>query len=251
MVAMAGAGLVHRCAHLCLVSAPRAADPTRRASGRDGRDLPELGFVGYPVMLLAFPDQAGLVLALNTTVENLLIIPLSLVLFELVETRCPAGPFGRKVAKALAGVLARPYMIGLLAGLAWSLAGLPLPEAADRTLGIPRRLGRRAVAVRDRRHPVGPVARRQPPRRAPDRPGQAAAASGDHGADGAARSPGRPCPVARNGDGSRSCRRRCRSSGSTRSWPRISAARAWPRLAITLTTLGGFATISAALWLLL
>ncbi|KPP89092.1 MAG: putative permease [Rhodobacteraceae bacterium HLUCCA08] len=142
MVAMAGAGLVTAALTYAWFSAT-GADPTRRAAGVMGATCPNSAFVGYPVMLLAFPDQAGLVLALNTTVENLLIIPLSLVLFELSKPDA-GGSLGRKVAKALAGVLARPYMIGLLAGLAWSLAGLPLPEAADRTLGI---LGASAAAL--------------------------------------------------------------------------------------------------------
>lgn len=119
------------------------ADPTRRAAGVMGATCPNSVFVGYPVMLLAFPDHAPLALALNTTVENLLVIPLGLVLFELSKPGS-TGSLGAKLGTALKGVLLKPYMIGLLGGLAWSFAGLPLPEFADRTLSV---LGASAAAL--------------------------------------------------------------------------------------------------------
>lgn len=142
MVTMAVAGLVTAALTFAWFTLT-GADRTRRAAGVMGATCPNSAFVGYPVMLLAFPDQAGLVLALNTTVENLLIIPLSLVLFELSKADAK-GSLARQIAKALRGVLARPYMIGLILGLAWSLTGLTLPDVADRTLTV---LGASAAAL--------------------------------------------------------------------------------------------------------
>lgn len=40
------------------------------------------GFVGYPILMLTLPSVAGVTLALNMMVENLLFIPLVIVLAE-------------------------------------------------------------------------------------------------------------------------------------------------------------------------
>jgi len=60
-------------------------DKARRAVAIMGSTCPNSGFVGYPVMLLAFPDIAGLVLALNMLVENLVLIPICLVWVEMAK----------------------------------------------------------------------------------------------------------------------------------------------------------------------
>ena len=65
--------------------------PSRRAVAVMGTSCANSGFVGYPLMLLAFPDSAGQILALNMLVENFLIIPLCLVLFELSKERNGTG----------------------------------------------------------------------------------------------------------------------------------------------------------------
>jgi predicted permease len=87
--------------------------------------------VGYPVMLLVLPDIAGPVLAMNFMVENFLIIPLGLIFLELSRPRA-----GRGVAAIVLGIFrevaTRPFVVGLLLGLAVSLSGLALPEAVTR-----------------------------------------------------------------------------------------------------------------------
>jgi predicted permease len=100
-----------------------------------GTSCANSGFVGYPLMLLAFPDSAGQILALNMLVENFLIIPLCLVLFELSKERNGTG-IVRLIGQIALNVLRRPMVIALLLGLAVSLLRVPLPEPILRTTSL-------------------------------------------------------------------------------------------------------------------
>ena len=102
-------------------------DPARRALAVMGSSCPNSGFVGYPVMLLAFPDIAGIVLALNMLVENIVLIPICLVLIDFAKGQTGAG-LSARLGAILLGVLRRPMVIGLLAGLAVSVLGIPVPD---------------------------------------------------------------------------------------------------------------------------
>lgn len=108
-----------------------AADAGRRAVAVMGAACPNSGFVGYPVLLLVLPDWAGVVLALNMLVENIVLIPICLMLMDLSRDAPRAGP-GRRLAAILWGVARRPMVIGLALGLAVSLSGLTIPAAAAR-----------------------------------------------------------------------------------------------------------------------
>ena len=109
--------------------------PSRRAVAVMGTSCANSGFVGYPLMLLAFPDSAGQILALNMLVENFLIIPLCLVLFELSKERNGTG-IVRLIGQIALNVLRRPMVIALLLGLAVSLLRVPLPEPVIRTTSL-------------------------------------------------------------------------------------------------------------------
>jgi len=109
--------------------------PARRAIAVMGAVSPNSGYIGHPMMLLAFPHLAGQVLAMNMLVENFVILPACFVMLELSR----AGPETSaldSLRRALWGVLKRPMIIALLAGLAFSLTGLTLPAAAERFLGL-------------------------------------------------------------------------------------------------------------------
>jgi predicted permease len=96
-------------------------------------------FIGFPVLLVALPNVAGTALAINVMVENLLVMPLFLLLAE--SGREPAtGSFDR-VGRALRRVLSRPLIIGLLAGVAVSLLKLDVPPVLDRTVDLIGRAG--------------------------------------------------------------------------------------------------------------
>ncbi|MCW1955668.1 MAG: AEC family transporter [Roseobacter sp.] len=109
--------------------------PSRRAVAIMGTSCPNSGFVGYPLMLLAFPDLAGQILALNMLVENFVIIPVCLVLFELAKPQQGAN-ITRLIGQILLGVLRRPMVIALVLGLVVSLLKLPLPAPLTQTAGL-------------------------------------------------------------------------------------------------------------------
>jgi malonate transporter len=104
----------------------RGTDPQRRALGVMGSTCPNNGFIGYPVMLLAFPDLAGVILALNLLVENLILIPICLLLVELAG-RGPDLPLLPRLGRILLDLAKMPMLIGLALGILVSLTGLSLP----------------------------------------------------------------------------------------------------------------------------
>lgn len=107
------------------------SEPERSALGVMGCTCPNSGFIGYPIMLLAFPDVAGTVLALNVLVEQILLIPICLLLLEATEGSNGQG-LGRRLCGILWNLLKIPTVIAMLAGLAVSMLGIPLAEPVVR-----------------------------------------------------------------------------------------------------------------------
>ena len=99
-----------------------------------GMSCSNSGFVGYPVLLLTFAPVAGVALALNMMVENLVMIPLLLVLAE--HGRGGAGKWYHLVGQSLLRLVSNPMVIGLLAGLAISVLGWKLPDPVARTVNL-------------------------------------------------------------------------------------------------------------------
>lgn len=112
-----------------------APDRLRRALAVLGSACPNSGFIGYPVMLLLFPDLSGVILALNFLIENVVIIPIGLILMDLASGRAGLSPV-RLVTGVLKQLLRRPMVIGMIAGLAVSATGLALPEPLLRLTGM-------------------------------------------------------------------------------------------------------------------
>ena len=96
-----------------------------------GMSCPNSGFVGYPVMLLTLgAPLAGVSLALNMIVENLLIIPL---LLAVAGSQGAPGQWRQALAQTLAGLLRNPMIWGIVGGFAFALAGLQMPAPVART----------------------------------------------------------------------------------------------------------------------
>ncbi len=108
-----------------------APDKPRRAIAVMGASSPNSGYIGYPVMLLVFPDLAGVILALNMLVENIFLIPICLILMDLTRPHDGVS-IPHRVGRILLGVIKRPMVQGLLLGVTFSLSGFHLPEAAGR-----------------------------------------------------------------------------------------------------------------------
>lgn len=92
------------------------------------------GFIGYPILLLLFAPVAGVALALNLMVENIVVLPLLLLLAERSRGDGRAG--GRAVLHAARRLCRNPMILAILAGMAASLLRLDLPAAFARTVDL-------------------------------------------------------------------------------------------------------------------
>jgi len=99
-----------------------------------GMSCSNSGFVGYPVLLLTMAPISGVSLALNMIVENLVVIPLLLV---MADRSCgKPDQWYRVVGHSFARLASNPLFIAIFAGIGVSVAGWRLPEAALRTVSM-------------------------------------------------------------------------------------------------------------------
>lgn len=99
-----------------------------------GMSCANSGFMGYPVLLIALPDVATTALALNMIVENLVMIPLVLV---LAENSRGGEVTGVRLVRQIARRLVRnPIVVALMLGLVISASGLTLPVLVARPIDI-------------------------------------------------------------------------------------------------------------------
>lgn len=100
-----------------------------------GMSCPNSGYVGYPVLLLTLDAPvAGVALALNMVVENLLIIPVLLALADM--ERHDAGHWRQLVLQTLQGLVRNPLIIAIVAGFGVSALGIPMPSPVSRTVTL-------------------------------------------------------------------------------------------------------------------
>jgi predicted permease len=126
-LALLGAGYAwgHRVAKL---------DPAGCSIVAMGMTCANSGFIGYPILLLTLPSVAGVVLALNMMVENLVVIPLVLLLAE--RGQGGEGRWHAVVGKSLERLAANPLLIAIAGGIAMSALGWRLPAAVARTVDL-------------------------------------------------------------------------------------------------------------------
>jgi malonate transporter and related proteins len=95
-----------------------------------GMSCPNSGFVGYPITL---GPVAGVALALNMVVENLLLIPL---LLAVADSQGQPGQWKQALWQTLKGLVKNPMIIGIVAGFVFSLTGVQLPAPLARTVNL-------------------------------------------------------------------------------------------------------------------
>ena len=100
-----------------------------------GMSCPNSGYVGYPVLLLTLgAPVAGVALALNMVVENLLIIPILLALADM--DRHEAGHWHQLVLQIAKGLVRNPLIIAIVAGFLVSASGFQMPSPVSRTVTL-------------------------------------------------------------------------------------------------------------------
>jgi len=98
-----------------------------------GMTCPNSGFVGYPIALLSLGPIAGVSLALNMIVENLLIIP---ILLAWAETGQGQQRWHDILFQTLKGMFKNPMIWGIVLGFAFSWYGTQLPPSLSRTVSL-------------------------------------------------------------------------------------------------------------------
>jgi len=87
------------------------------------------GYMGIPLLILAFGDDGILPAAISTVINGALNMALAIALIELDMAR-KAGPLAA-LRDAIAGMLKSPLVLSAAAGLGWSASGLPLPTPVE------------------------------------------------------------------------------------------------------------------------
>ncbi len=102
------------------------ADRIRRSLAAMAAGTPNSAFVGYPILLLALPSAANEVLVMNFVCECFFVLPFGQ--FLLQTARSESGASFRTFLTILYNILRVPFVVALIAGVAVSLIGLPVPE---------------------------------------------------------------------------------------------------------------------------
>ncbi len=104
----------------------------RRAMYALGTSASNSGFIGYPVAVLVVGPTAGIALALNMLIENLLVIPTALVLAEL--GRQAKGGVWETVKPVAVRILRHPLIIAIAVGTLLAALNLHPPAPIARVL---------------------------------------------------------------------------------------------------------------------
>ncbi len=116
---------------------------SRRVSGHSptastfyamGMSCSNSGFIGYPILLLFLEPVAGVCLALNMIVENLVIIPLFLTMAE--QSLGGDLPWYRLLIRSLLRLAINPMVIAIMAGVIISITSIGLPVTVLRTIDL-------------------------------------------------------------------------------------------------------------------
>ncbi|WP_165314316.1 AEC family transporter [Agromyces protaetiae] len=98
--------------------------------------FPNTAAVGLPLADSVLGQTGGLAVAVSLAVGSIVLSPITIVLLEREKAKGASDASGPNhvLRHAIAVSLRKPIVIGPLAGLAWTLAGLPFPALVDATL---------------------------------------------------------------------------------------------------------------------
>tara|TARA_R100001244_G_scaffold101215_4_gene75450 strand:- start:4357 stop:5304 length:948 start_codon:yes stop_codon:yes gene_type:complete len=110
----------------------RKRDVSSSAITALGMSVSNSGFIGYPIVAMVLGAPAAVALALGMLVENLLMIPLALVLAEVGRQRGQAGL--TVLGETLKRLCKNPVIIAICIGLLLSLLEVRLPVLLSRVI---------------------------------------------------------------------------------------------------------------------
>ncbi|WP_110670701.1 AEC family transporter [Salinicola halophilus] len=92
------------------------------------------GFIGYPVAVLVIGPTAGIAMALNMLIENLLVIPTALVLAELSQGA--KGGIWQTVKPVATRILRHPLILAIVVGTLLAALDLHPPGPLEKVLDM-------------------------------------------------------------------------------------------------------------------
>ena len=106
--------------------------PKRKALAVLAAAMPNSVFLGFPIFLMVIPDHAGPVVAMNLLIENIVLIPVGMILLARADEASQGETALRVIGRSFVTMLKRPLIIGLLLGLAVVVLGITPPEEVVR-----------------------------------------------------------------------------------------------------------------------
>lgn len=96
------------------------------------------GFIGYPIAAqVVGPGAAAVALSLNFVIENMITIPLTLIVADSHSHGGEGkGAWLGVLKKSLATQARNPFILAIIAGFAVSFSGVPVPEPLTRAVGM-------------------------------------------------------------------------------------------------------------------
>ncbi len=92
------------------------------------------GFVGFPIFLIVIPSYAGLAVGMDMLVDNILIIPVALAMFEALSGS--GSSWGRRLLDIARRVITHPMVIAIILALLIDPLGITLPAMVDRSVNL-------------------------------------------------------------------------------------------------------------------
>jgi malonate transporter and related proteins len=99
-----------------------------------GSAFGNITFIGYPILLQMVGPVATVALAMSLIADNLLLLPLALLLME--ADGAAGGRWYDALGQPLRRTVRNPFVIAIAAGIAWSVLGFKLPGPVSRTLEL-------------------------------------------------------------------------------------------------------------------
>ena len=111
-----------------------------------GMSLSNSAFIGFPVLLQVFDNPPVQAFAMSLMVENILIMPLSLLIIEYATQNKTSTKvnIGHKIKDIFKKVVRNPLLIAIAASMLVALVNIPLPGAVTKSLDL---LAAAAIAV--------------------------------------------------------------------------------------------------------
>jgi predicted permease len=136
LVAFAGGSLVLMLGALFFARMVQRKPLSESAYVAMGMSCANSGYVGYPVMLLTFGPLAGVILALNLLVENLLKLPLLFTVSDAGGDGESRPDLWRALRQTFARLVRNPMILAIFAGFLVAALGLQLPSVVQRTVNL-------------------------------------------------------------------------------------------------------------------